>query len=194
MSDFQLSYRNLTERTPGVPCNIRYPSETHLKPKSREISFAHNLFISYPNILKFCKEHGSYTAMLCVKFQSNWTTEKDVIDERHLRWVSDGYPIYLHSTLGQYPTKSVQQCDDATWAQSSSPQNINTATLIPTHSDDIVLTFPLGNRCIPVFHLMRLCSHRMGILFAQRRVHCDVLFGNSHISVTFEGHFIMIFK
>ena len=69
-------------------CNIRYPSETHLKPKSHEILFVHNLFISYPivfeilhrarqcliqwfwnfarstavsypMVLKFCTEHGS---------------------------------------------------------------------------------------------------------------------------------------
>ena len=30
----------------GVVCNIWYPSETHLKPRSREISFARNFFIS----------------------------------------------------------------------------------------------------------------------------------------------------
>ena len=33
-------------------CNILYPSETHLLSKSREISFAHNLFPSYPS---FCR-------------------------------------------------------------------------------------------------------------------------------------------
>ena len=31
--------------TPGSCCNIRYPSETHLKLKSREISIAHNYLI-----------------------------------------------------------------------------------------------------------------------------------------------------
>ena len=32
-------------------CNTRYPSETHLKPKSREISFVHDSFPSYPIVL-----------------------------------------------------------------------------------------------------------------------------------------------
>ena len=39
-------------------CNIGYPSETHLKLKSREISFAYNLFRSDLIVLEFCTEHG----------------------------------------------------------------------------------------------------------------------------------------
>ena len=39
---------------PGTFCNIRYPSEAHLKLKSREFPFAHNLFFSYPIVLQFC--------------------------------------------------------------------------------------------------------------------------------------------
>ena len=62
-------------------CNIRYPSQT-LKPKSREISFANILFISYPIVLKFCTEHGSDTAVLCAKFQNDWTTKTAVMDDR----------------------------------------------------------------------------------------------------------------
>ena len=73
--------------SPGVACNIGYPSETYLKLKSHEISFAHNLFISNPIVLKFCTEHGSDTAMLSAKFQNNWTTDTDVMDEQaFVRW------------------------------------------------------------------------------------------------------------
>ena len=54
-------------------CNIGNPFETHLKKlKSREIAFAHNLFISYPIFLKFCTEYGSITAVLHATFQSDW--------------------------------------------------------------------------------------------------------------------------
>ena len=60
----------------NVLCNIGYPSETHLKLKSREISFAHSLFIRYPIALEFC------TAVLCAKFQNDWTTETNVMVER----------------------------------------------------------------------------------------------------------------
>ena len=49
---------------PGVLCNIWYPSETHRKLGSHKISFAHNLFIRYPIVLKFCTEHG-VDATLC---------------------------------------------------------------------------------------------------------------------------------
>ena len=60
-----------------VLCIIEYPSETPLKPKSCEISFGHNLLVNYPIALKFCTERN--TAVLCGKFQNNWTTETDVI-------------------------------------------------------------------------------------------------------------------
>ena len=32
--------------------------------------------------LKFCTEHGSITAVLCAKFQIDWTIETGVMDER----------------------------------------------------------------------------------------------------------------
>ena len=42
--------------------------ETHLKPKFRESSFAHNIFTqSQP----FCPKHGGDTAVLCAKFQND---------------------------------------------------------------------------------------------------------------------------
>ena len=69
-------------RFPDTMCNIRYPSEIHLKLKSREISFAHNSCFSWPIDLRFCTEHGSITTVLCAKLQTDWTIEKDVMDER----------------------------------------------------------------------------------------------------------------
>ena len=39
---------------PGVLYNIRYPSETHLKFKSREISFVHKTHVNCPIVLNFC--------------------------------------------------------------------------------------------------------------------------------------------
>ena len=45
-------------------------------------SFAHNLFFSYPIILKFCTEYGSITVVLCAKLWKDWTTKTDVTDER----------------------------------------------------------------------------------------------------------------
>ena len=47
----------------GLCNNIIYPSKTHLKLKSREISFIHNIRFSCPIVLKFCTEHGSITAV-----------------------------------------------------------------------------------------------------------------------------------
>ena len=69
-------------------------SETHLKPKSREISYAQNSLLSHQIVFKFCTEHGSVTAMLCVKFQNDWTTEAvewtiEFSLDLNLRWVSD---------------------------------------------------------------------------------------------------------
>ena len=69
---------------PGVLCNKGYPSETHLKLESREISFIHNLVISYPIILKFYTELDNDSAVLCEKFQKDWATETGVMDDRDL--------------------------------------------------------------------------------------------------------------
>ena len=51
-------------------CNIGCPSKTHLKLRSHEISFVHNLSLSYQITLKFCTEHVSITAVLCAKFRN----------------------------------------------------------------------------------------------------------------------------
>ena len=69
--------------TPGVLCNIGYPSEPHLKLKSHEISFVHNICCDCPIGLKFCTEHGSDTVVLCTKFQSNRSTEAWVMGKRY---------------------------------------------------------------------------------------------------------------
>ena len=53
--------------TPGLLCNIGYPSETHLKLKSHEISFVHNIRFSCTVVLKFCTEH-SITVVLSAQF------------------------------------------------------------------------------------------------------------------------------
>ena len=37
---------------------------------------------SYVIILKFCTEHSSDTAVLCAKFQIDWTTVMDVMDNQ----------------------------------------------------------------------------------------------------------------
>ena len=94
----QMTFRETSGRGHSLQrlCNAGYPSETHLKLKSREISFTHNSFISIPIILKFCTEHGSITAnfeMIVQLEQLLWTNEisRDWIS----RWVLDRFPI-LH--------------------------------------------------------------------------------------------------
>ena len=68
----------------GAMCNMRYPSETHLKLKSRKISFVHNIRFSCPFVLKFCREYGSITAVLCTKFQNDWIIKKYVMGKQDL--------------------------------------------------------------------------------------------------------------
>ena len=46
---------------PVALCSVWYPSETHYKLKSSEISFGNNLFCRSQNALKFCTEHGNDT-------------------------------------------------------------------------------------------------------------------------------------
>ena len=55
-------------------CNIGYLSKIHLKAKFCKISFTHNFFLCYPNILKF--EHRIRDCQrLHAKFQNDWATE-----------------------------------------------------------------------------------------------------------------------
>ena len=82
---------------------MRYPSEIHLKLKPREISFAHNSCFSWPIALKFCTDHDSITAVLCAQFQTDWTIETAVVDERDFARFGffarfREFPM-LHSTL-----------------------------------------------------------------------------------------------
>ena len=67
-------------------CNIRYPFETRLKPKSREIPFVHNLFLSKSIVLKFCTGRDSDPVVLCTTFENNRTTQKDDVQLYH--WLS----------------------------------------------------------------------------------------------------------
>ena len=82
--------------------NIACPPETHLKIKSHELSFAHNIRLSRSVILKFCTEHGGISVE---KFTTNgqlwnmlWANE--ISRDLSLRCVSDGYPT-LHKTPEQ---------------------------------------------------------------------------------------------
>ena len=45
--------------------------------KSREISFAQNVFLSRWTILKFYADHGSDTIVLSAKFWNDWTIASD---------------------------------------------------------------------------------------------------------------------
>ena len=61
---------------------IEYPSETHLKLKSLENSFVHNILFNCPIILKVCTEQDSITALLCTKFQNDRVSEYQVMRKR----------------------------------------------------------------------------------------------------------------
>ena len=60
-------------------CNMEYSSETHLKTKSRVVSFDSILFSSCPIVWKFW-----IIVMSCfyAKFQNDWRPDSDVMDER----------------------------------------------------------------------------------------------------------------
>ena len=46
--------------------------------------FSHNLFVSWPIILKFCREHSCNTALSGTKCQNHWVDEMVVMDEWHV--------------------------------------------------------------------------------------------------------------
>ena len=69
---------------PGVLYDIGYPSETHLKLKSRELSWIHITCCSCPIVWKFCSEHDSVTVVPCTKLQNVLETTKLVMDKQVL--------------------------------------------------------------------------------------------------------------
>ena len=81
-----------SESSAGVLCNIRHPSETDIKLKSREISFVHNLLFNCPVVLKFCTSHDSDAAVLCTNFQTGWSNEGYVIGKQNCDiWASGAF-------------------------------------------------------------------------------------------------------
>ena len=86
----------------GPRINKHIRPKSVLKLKSRQISFFRKTFNSCPKTLLFCTEHGSYTAVICTKYQSDWTTVGDFMEEHdfarfqfktdfdHLRFIETG--------------------------------------------------------------------------------------------------------
>ena len=89
-------------------CNVGHPSVTHVKPKFHEIAFAHNLFLSYPIVMKFCIEHGS------AKLQNSWTKAKKSYGQTRLCEISLLYEFW---TDNLYCTRPLAAIDDdvITW-------------------------------------------------------------------------------
>ena len=87
-------------RFSGNCCNVGYPSETHLKPNFREISFVHNLLLS-SHLSAFPQSTAVIQPCLVQIFNKNsekLTTASSVRDQRNfasLKWVSNKYPILL---------------------------------------------------------------------------------------------------
>ena len=66
---------------------------------------------SFPIILNFFTEHGSDTAMLCAKFQDDWTIDTDVMDEQDFgRFefkMSFRQLSYVAQHPGRFPNKTI---------------------------------------------------------------------------------------
>ena len=64
---------------PAGSCNIGYPSETHIKEKSRENSFFRDIRYIGPIGWTIWTEHGGDTAVLSVKFKNDWVIETNEV-------------------------------------------------------------------------------------------------------------------
>ena len=60
----------------------------------------------WPIILKFCTEHSIDTAVLCTKFQNNWTAESDVMEEWDLARFEFKMSFRQISYIAQHPLGS----------------------------------------------------------------------------------------
>ena len=65
--------------------------------KPHKISFAYDLFLS-SWFYKFCTEHASNAAVLfCIKFQIDWTTKIDVMDEQEIENLIFNSPLVIEN-------------------------------------------------------------------------------------------------
>ena len=86
----------------GVLCKIGYPSETHLKLKSREISSITSVSI-VQSVWNFAQSTAVTLSCSVQNFKAIsqlhelWANE--ISRDLSLRWISDGYPI-LHKAPG----------------------------------------------------------------------------------------------
>ena len=107
--------------------SIANPSETSLKLKSHKDLLAND---QLRNCQEFCTEHGSDTAMLCGKFQNNWTIMMNVIKQCDFGdiWVQGAFRtdfLYLISSQLQGFHLMTQQNDST----STPPFSLSTLSL-----------------------------------------------------------------
>ena len=57
--------------------------QRHAGFKKGEISFAHNVFLNCPIVVKFCIEHCNDTFVFYAKFQNDWASSRSVKDEQY---------------------------------------------------------------------------------------------------------------
>ena len=80
-----------------------YPSETHLKLKTRNISLVHNIPFSLHMFLLFCRDHVSITAVQCTTIQNGWVNMKKAMGKRDLAWFEFKIRFWHISYVAQGP-------------------------------------------------------------------------------------------
>ena len=80
-----------------------YPSETHLKLKTRNISLVHNIPFGLHMFLIFCRDHVSITAVQCTTIQNGWVNMKKAMGKRDLAWFEFKIRFWHISYVAQGP-------------------------------------------------------------------------------------------
>ena len=89
----KFSFEELLLNSEGC-CNLWYPSKMFLQLKYHKLLFPITYFFCQI-ILKSCTEDGNNVAMLCEKFQNNFTAKMDVVAE----WDFSAFEFWLISPL-----------------------------------------------------------------------------------------------
>ena len=124
-----------------------YPSEKHLKPKSREIPFVQNLLLNCPITWKCCTEHDSSVQKFKTIGQLKQMLWMNAISrDLSLRWVLDGYLI-------------LQKTQESSLDPSNSAEKEHNITFI--FSGRIYRERPLRKswRYHPIWHLEATCAN-----------------------------------
>ena len=105
-------------------------------------------FVSYAIVLIFCTELGSDTAVLCAKFQTNWTIGTEVVDERDFARFQFKICFGRISYIAQHPRL------ECIGARPLTTKTAITTKTHPNHNNSVCICYRLNIRKFNLYRFL----------------------------------------